>query len=386
MEWVGPIPKPVASAAVPNLVHPGGITGDVAADRYQQYLDPAPEGIDARWAWYGTNGTGAGVRICDLEKNLNRDHSDLGTVKVLNPGPNPANDDNHGTAVLGILAGENNGFGVTGIAHDASLYFAATTSTEGFSLEGAITRCAANLQAGDIIVIEAQTVGPNTKPAEDRAWSSEGLVPVEWYKPAYDAIKSATAAGRIVVEAGANGAEDLDSADYQTGNGGHYPFKPENDSGAILVGAGNSPYSGGTNRAPSWFTNTGATMDVQGWGDGIVTTGYGDLHPGDADPDDKNLWYKESFGGTSGATPIVAARPRCSSRSFGPSTGVRPPRPNCARSCATRARRRPVAATSGRCPISRRPSSSSTMTPARCRPWRRPRCRRPAAHTTCPSR
>ncbi|MCB0075114.1 MAG: hypothetical protein KDE20_26830, partial [Caldilineaceae bacterium] len=137
VEWVGPIPKPVASAAVPNLVHPGGITGDVAADRYQQYLDPAPEGIDARWAWYGTNGTGAGVRICDLEKNLNRDHSDLGTVKVLNPGPNPANDDNHGTAVLGILAGENNGFGITGIAHDASLYFAATTSTEGFSLEGA---------------------------------------------------------------------------------------------------------------------------------------------------------------------------------------------------------------------------------------------------------
>ena len=306
VEWVGPIPKPVASAEVPNLVHPGGITGDVAADRYQQYLDPAPVGIDARWAWYGVNGTGAGVRICDLEKNLNRYHGDLGTVKVLNPGPDPANDDNHGTAVLGILAGENNGFGVTGIAYDASLYFAATTSTQGFSLESAITRCAANLQAGDIIVIEAQTIGPNTKPAEDRAWSSEGLVPVEWYKPAYDAIKSATAAGRIVVEAGANGAEDLDSADYQTGNGGHYPFKPENDSGAILVGAGNSPYSGGTDRAPSWFSNTGATVDVQGWGDGIVTTGYGDLHPGDADPDDKDLWYKESFGGTSGATPIVA--------------------------------------------------------------------------------
>ncbi|MEZ4612684.1 MAG: chitobiase/beta-hexosaminidase C-terminal domain-containing protein [Caldilineaceae bacterium] len=136
VEWVGPIPKPVASAAVPNLVHPGGITGDVAADRYQQYLDPRLRASMRRWAWYGTNGTGAGVRICDLEKNLNRDHSDLGTVKVLNPGPNPANDDNHGTAVLGILAGENNGFGVTGIAHGASLYFAATTSTEGFSLEG----------------------------------------------------------------------------------------------------------------------------------------------------------------------------------------------------------------------------------------------------------
>ncbi|MCB0046859.1 MAG: chitobiase/beta-hexosaminidase C-terminal domain-containing protein [Caldilineaceae bacterium] len=306
VEWVGPIPKPVGTPDVPNLVSPGGITGDIAADRYQKYLDSAPVGIDARWAWYGLNGSGDDVQICDLEKNLNRNHSDLSTVKVLSPGPNPVNDDNHGTAVLGILGGVSNGFGVTGIAHDASLLFAATTSTQGFSLESAITRCATNLGPGDIIVIEAQTVGPNTKDPDDRAWSSEGLVPVEWYKPAYDAIVSATAAGRVVVEAGANGAEDLDSADYQTGNGGHHPFKAGNDSGAILVGAGNSPYSGESVRSPSWFTNTGATLDVQGWGDGIVTTGYGDLHPGDADPNDKNLWYRESFGGTSGATPIVA--------------------------------------------------------------------------------
>ena len=306
VEWVGPIPKPVGTPVVPDLVAPGGITGDIAADRYQKYLDPAPDGIDARWAWYGINGSGAGVQICDLEKNLNPNHGDLSTVKVLTPGPNPVNDDNHGTAVLGILGSVSNGFGITGIAHKADLLFAATTSTQGFSLEGAITRCATNIKVGDIIVIEAQTVGPNTKDPKDRAWSSEGLVPVEWYKPAYDAIVSATAAGRIVLEAGSNGAEDLDSADYQTGNGGHHPFKPANDSGAILVGAGNSPYSGATARAPSWFTNTGATMDLQGWGDGIVTTGYGDLHPGNADPNDKNLWYKESFGGTSGATPIVA--------------------------------------------------------------------------------
>ena len=305
--WVGPIPKPVELPDVPNLVLPGGITGDVAADRYQKYLDPAPVGIDARWAWNGFNGSGDGVTHLRSGKEPQpaprRPEHRQGTEPW--SGPGQRRQPRHRGA-WASWAGENNGFGVTGIAHAASLYFAATTSTQGFSLEGAITRCATNLQAGDIIVIEAQTVGPEYQALEDRAWSSEGLVPVEWYKPTYDAIVTAVATGRIVVEAGSNGAENLDGAEYQTGNGGHHPFKPENDSGAILVGAGNSPYSGETPRSPSWFTNIGATMDVQGWGDGIVTTGYGDLHPGDADPTDKNLWFKQSFGGTSGATPIVA--------------------------------------------------------------------------------
>ena len=47
VEWVGPIPKPVGTPAVPDLVSPGGISGDIAADRYQKYLDPAPAGIRA---------------------------------------------------------------------------------------------------------------------------------------------------------------------------------------------------------------------------------------------------------------------------------------------------------------------------------------------------
>ena len=94
----------------------------------------------------------------------------------------------------------------------------------------------------------------------------------------------------------------------QSGNGGHYPFLAANDSGAILVGAGRSPNFGSNARSAHNFTNYGITVDLQGWGDSIVTTGYGTLFPGGANPDnaERNRFYALNFGGTSGASPIVA--------------------------------------------------------------------------------
>ena len=49
------------------------------------------------------------------------------------------------------------------------------------------------------------------------------------------------------------------------------------------------------------FSNYGSRVDLSGWGFDVVTTGYGDLQSGHRDE-----WYTEIFGGTSGATPIVA--------------------------------------------------------------------------------
>ena len=73
------------------------------------------------------------------------------------------------------------------------------------------------------------------------------------------------------------------------------------DSGAIIVGAGGSPL-GGNNLARLWFSNYGSRLDLQGWGENVVTTGYGDLYTGAS----KNEWYTSNFGGTSSASPIVA--------------------------------------------------------------------------------
>ena len=311
---------PVAFPATFDLeyVNPGGVTGNAATDAYQRYLDPAPDGIDARFAWNGAGGSGSGVGICDVEQDYNGDHADLPDVGLRGATISfPGQDDNHGTAVLGILAARNNGLGVTGIAHQAKLYFAyglynnVNHTPDGinnvFFLHQAITRCTAAVGDGGVILIEAQIGGPN-RPANPVAGDQSGLVPTEWDESVYDVIQLAVANGITVVEAAGNGAEDLDGADYQTGNGGHHPFQASNDSGAILVGAGRSPYFAANARSAHTFTNFGQTLDLQGWGDNIVTAGYGTLYPGGATPDaaERNRFYAVSFGGTSGASPIVA--------------------------------------------------------------------------------
>ena len=98
------------------------------------------------------------------------------------------------------------------------------------------------LRLGDVIIIEAQTVGPNFDP--DNAGNTQfGLVPVDWDKPVYDAVQIATAIGITVVEAGCNGGQNLDAVEYITlnQNPGFSPFTNAQRSRAIVVGAGKSP-------------------------------------------------------------------------------------------------------------------------------------------------
>jgi len=127
-------------------------------------------------------------------------------------------------------------------------------------------------------------------------------VPIEWWEPWYTAVQVAVGNGMIVCEAAGNGYEDLDAQVYSKGNGGHYPFLLENDSGAILVGAGgayNSCY-GSTWRARLSFSNYGSRVDIQGWGECVMTTGYGDAWS------EANCDFTSAFSGTSSATPIVS--------------------------------------------------------------------------------
>ena len=73
----------------------------------QGYLDDAPGGIGARAAWERPGGTGAGVRIIDVEGDWRFTHQDLGARSAL-AGGSPAGDverRNHGTNVLGMLIG-----------------------------------------------------------------------------------------------------------------------------------------------------------------------------------------------------------------------------------------------------------------------------------------
>jgi serine protease len=290
------IPKPVY---VPLQTDYSQFSGNPSNTAYQKYLDAAPNGLDARYAWQIPKGDGFGIKICDVEYDYNENHADVNNVTFVgdpaDPPTDPGFNDNHGTAVLGMVGGSDNAFGVKGIAYGASLYFAAAkTTTGGYDVGAAVLACASALSVGDVILIEQQFAGPNYVSAN--APSQVGLIPVEWHKPWYDDIKTAVAMGMIVVEAAGNGAQNLDSATYNTG---HAPFKTSNDSGAIIVGAAKPPGTGA--RSAADFSNYGATVDLQGWGGSILTTGYSDLHSTEG----KDLWYTDSFGGTSGASPMV---------------------------------------------------------------------------------
>ncbi len=271
--------------AAPDYLDPGNGSGV-----WQRYVDAAPAGVDARYAW--SNGiSGAGVRLCDVEFDWNESHADLPMVSNLVAShADPGSGDDHGTAVLGELGGRDDGTGVRGIACDADFYFAGTYVNGHYNIGSAVLAAANVFGTGDVILIEMQIEGPAGQ-----------YVPVEWYKPYYDAIALAVDLGLVVVEAAGNGSQDLDSAVFSTGNGGHWPFRPENDSGAILVGAG-APPSFPNPRARLDFSNYGQTVDLQGWGLTVVTAGYGGLYSAEG----QNRWYTATFSGTSSASPMVA--------------------------------------------------------------------------------
>jgi hypothetical protein len=155
-----------------------------------------------------------------------------------------------------------------------------------YNTPAAILDAAAHMSFGDILLLEAQEYDP-----------VGGIYywPMEVADANFEAIRYATALGIIVVEAGCNGAWDLDAyvnlagkrifdrstADYR-------------ESGAIMVG-------GSLSTIPHyrWYSsNHGSRMDVYAWAEGVDT----------ADTDDATAtenWYTAWFGGTSGASPMI---------------------------------------------------------------------------------
>ena len=272
----------------------------------QRYLvDAAQGGIDVAAVAAVPGGRGSNVRFVDLEYSWNTSHEDVDRAALpgalipmgvpADPFFNPANpmaSMNHGTAVLGVVAADDDAQGVTGIAPDVDLHMTNTNTADGYAPASAIALALQQMSAGDVMLIEQQAVGPNGCNSQQF-----GCVPIEWYESAYTAIKAATAAGIIVVEAAGNGSQDLSAPPFAQ------PF-PEGrgDSGAIIVGAGSVTGCTGSPRSRLWFSNHGGRVDVQGWGECVVTTGYGSLFSGGP-----NALYANSFSGTSSASAMVAA-------------------------------------------------------------------------------
>jgi hypothetical protein len=254
----------------------------------QGYLNGAPGGIDARYAWGIPGGNGAGVRVVDIEGGWRTTHEDM--PNLFYQGGTQFNDlgwRNHGTAVLGEIVGAPNAYGVTGIAHAAS---AGVESIGSQSTASAISRAAAAVGRGGVILIELHAQGPADSTACTCNQGQCNYIAMEYWQGEYDAIATATANGVVVVEAAGNGSANLDDAAY----GGRFN-RSVRDSGAIVVGASTS-----TTRVPMCWTNFGGRVDVHGWGENVTTLGYGDLFNSGEDQ-----YYTSYFSGTSSASPIV---------------------------------------------------------------------------------
>lgn len=97
------------------------------------------------------------------------------------------------------------------------------------------------------------------------------------------------------VEVAGNGNADLDG-DEQV----FVDYRSYGDSGAIIVGAGTSD----TMHDKHPDSTYGSRVNVQAWGENVVTLGYGDLAVYGGFPDQR---YTQSFGITSAAAPMVAS-------------------------------------------------------------------------------
>jgi len=278
------------SASIPAPANPLAETPLFTAQ--QGYLFAPPVGLAVPTVWSYPGGNGAGEHFIDVELAWTENHEDYPFERHFYHGgasEDPGQDYiNHGTAVLGEVVGQQNSFGVNGIAPGVDGYgVVAITVAEWPTVPAYFQEAIDHLSAGDVWLIELQMYPPG-----------RSATPMEWLQVNYDVIWTGVfARGVVCVEAGANGSQNLDEASW----GGVFD-RNQRDSGAIMVAAGTP-----SGLVAEWFTNYGSRMDVHAWGSAIVTTGYGDLWNGGT----AQRIYTASFGGTSGASPMVTGGALC---------------------------------------------------------------------------
>lgn len=258
----------------------------------QLYLGPALDGIDARYAWH-KGVKGAGVALADIEEGWVLNHEDFDASRIaLRHGeisPDPASIQ-HGTACVGVAFARLNSRGITGIARGVNAVHCCSRIGQDNSPALAIVRATDLLSPGDVLLIEVQADGPD----------GGKQIPVEFFEADFLATQRATSQGITVVASAGNGGTSLDDPIY----GGAFNRSAQ-DSGAILVGAAGAPIPGSPlARCRLPLSNWGSRVDVQGYGEWVCTTGYGDLF-GRALGLPETRWYTAGFNGTSSASAIV---------------------------------------------------------------------------------
>lgn len=264
--------------------------------RFQQYLDSAPQGIDAKYAWTYKGGDGEGrIKFIDIEQGWMFDHEDIDIKALPATGINHEKFKDHGTAVMGTIMMKDNKIGGIGITPKASGHVVSQWRPDGsFNNADAIMSAISYLEFGDILLLEAQCFD---SPVSCKLW------PLEIQDAVFHAIRLATALGIIVIESGGNGnskgnqGNNLDNFRFlkkRILNRNSFDFR---DSGAVIVGASSSNVP----HQKMDYSNYGNRIDCYAWGEDVVTAGYFPWSSGYA-----INTYTDKFNGTSSATAIVA--------------------------------------------------------------------------------
>ncbi len=224
--------------------------------------------LTAMWA-APYNLSGQSVDITDIEDGAYLDHEDLVGQPIgqaQDYTPDDKNYTQHGTAVAGILAAKKDSKGVTGIVNsvknmDIALFSLPLMAAQLAYFDTGVVdpnwgkTDSPGVREGDVVVIVTGSATPDPV-------KYPGL-PYEWTTLEFKAMQQMTEMGVTFVEAAGNESVNYDDPKYS-------PITSQ-DSGAIFVGA-----SQGSNLVKADFSNCGKRVDVFAWGQGVLTSGYGD--------------------------------------------------------------------------------------------------------------
>jgi len=260
---------------------------------YQGYLEPAPRGVDAKYASLVEGGDGKGQEFIDLEQGWTLEHEDLvehGAQLLYGEIVDASRP--HGTRVLGVICAVDNAKGGVGIVPHLGSVNVVSHTGDAANIAEAITFAAERLSRngiGGVLLLETSL-----------RWSDNWILPVETDPAIFAAIELAVGQGVVVIEAAGNGGRPLDERPDLNGkmilNRNSEDFR---DSGAIMVGSALR-----TGEPRIWTraldSNFGSRIDCFASGDSVDTTDSGAVNGGTTTD------YTHAFNGTSSAAAIIA--------------------------------------------------------------------------------
>jgi hypothetical protein len=275
----------------------------------QQYLQPAPLGVNAVWAWRIPGGTGAGQTVLDLERGWASNHVDLldeaGLSRVRHVyGDNLAASAGHGAAVLGILCATDNGTHIVGMAPDTTRILLLSHSGNSANIPDAIVSTLlklapdgdlTHLPPGIVLLIETEL-----RDEANRRW------PVEHNTAIRQTLFYVNYWGVTIILAAGNGGANLDqylnAEDEQIYLPGGTGFV---DTGSLYVGAG--LYQPEMDPANPWtrhaYSNYGRRVNCFAMGEKVATLWTNGQTP--------ETGFTTDFKWTSSAAAIVAGGALC---------------------------------------------------------------------------